>query len=404
MYGTILQPPLNFADVDADSKVELIAQAVPLAVAPPSILAPGVEEKPHTWLDTDLEEEDDSEDYVPESDETNSEELESDSNDGGISDSEVASLSAHAYKWRRAPFSTDYELAQEEREDLPRQIAELVKAEQEAAAAYDPDEVVSLITQFYELLIEMGHWPEGSLRYPPHTDPPVNEALAVELGYSPSTISIMQRLPYSTVAASHSDQSYILGCTRWADYTSEENLREGRHPYPYGVIYGCSDLDPWLLPLMLPNRDGWNVMLDTKLGVVRAYCDGPPEDTIEWRRHGYAPDLTDEARWTDYRRSTIVRAAHYFSELLYAYRSLSRLPIVDPDRNDPREVPRRYPNYPAPLSTQEKEEQETLLTLYRECGWPDHWRRAEFIAKWDAARDEIDARSLQAMQEQQGEG
>ncbi|KAJ7498132.1 hypothetical protein B0H11DRAFT_833147 [Mycena galericulata] len=369
----------------------------------PSILAPRVEEKLHTWLDTDLEEEDDSEDYVPESDGTNSEESEDDSDSDveDISDSEVASLSAHAYKWRRAPFSTDFELAQEEREDLPRQIAELVKAEQAAAAAYDPDEVVSLITQFYELLIEMGHWPEGSLRYPPHTNPSVNEELAAKLGYSPSAISIMQRLPYSTVAASHSDQSYILGRTRWADYTSETNLREGRHPYPYGVLYGWPDLDPWLLPLMLPNRDGWNVMLDTKLGVVRAYCDSPPEDTIEWRRHGYASDLTDEARWTDYRRSTIVRAAHYFSELIYAYRSLSRLPIIDPDRNDPKEDLHHH-GYPAWLLTQEKEQQETLLTLYRECGWPDNWRRAEFLVKWDAARDEIDARSLQAMQEQQG--
>ncbi|KAJ7498085.1 hypothetical protein B0H11DRAFT_832319 [Mycena galericulata] len=353
----------------------------------PSILAPALEEKPDTWLDTDWEEDDESEDYMPDSgsDETSTgnEDSDLDSGDEHISDSEVASLSAHAYKWRSSPCCTDYQ-----------------KAQEEAAAAYDPDEVVSLITQFYELLIEMGHWSEGSLRYPPHTDPPVNEALATELGYSPAVISLMQRLPYSTDAASHGHERYILGRTRWADYTSEYDLREGRHPYPYEYLNGCPDLDPWLLPLMLPNRDGWNVMLDTKLGVVRAYCDGPPEDTIEWRRHGHSPAVTDEARWTEYRRAPLVRAAQYFSELLYTYRSLSRLPVIDPDRNDPREDLQLYPSYPAWLSTQEKEEQETLLALYRECGWPDRWQRAEFVAKWDAARDQIHARARLAMQAQ----
>ncbi|KAJ7818111.1 hypothetical protein B0H14DRAFT_3474090 [Mycena olivaceomarginata] len=34
-------------------------------------------------------------------------------------------------------------------------------------------------------------------------------------------------------------------------------------------------------------------------------------------------------------------------------------------------------------------EQQTLLALYRECGWPDEWRRAEFVAKWDAQKEKI---------------
>jgi hypothetical protein len=37
-----------------------------------------------------------------------------------------------------------------------------------------------------------------------------------------------------------------------------------------------------------------------------------------------------------------------------------------------------------------------LLTLYRECGWPDEWRRAEFIEKWQAKKRDIDARSRAA--------
>jgi hypothetical protein len=37
-----------------------------------------------------------------------------------------------------------------------------------------------------------------------------------------------------------------------------------------------------------------------------------------------------------------------------------------------------------------------LLTLYRECGWPDEWRRAEFIEKWQVKKRDIDARSRAA--------
>lgn len=46
---------------------------------------------------------------------------------------------------------------------------------------------------------------------------------------------------------------------------------------------------------------------------------------------------------------------------------------------------------------QEREEHETLLTLYRECGWPDQWRRAEFLEKWTVQLEEIAARSRKAM-------
>jgi hypothetical protein len=91
---------------------------------------------------------------------------------------------------------------------------------------------------------------------------------------------------------------------------------------------------------MLPRRDGWNVMLDTQLGVVRAYSTGGwlREDSVEWRRHGDVPDSQferNEAIKTEYRRAPLVRAAHYFSELIYAYRSLKRLPIIDAHRSEP---------------------------------------------------------------------
>ncbi|KAJ7480042.1 hypothetical protein B0H11DRAFT_2280725 [Mycena galericulata] len=267
-------------------------------------------------------EEDDSKLYVPPKD-WRSEQSSSDS-DQELGDSESDSLDQYISD------------SEEEKEDLPRQIAELVKAEQDCGAAYNPDEIVSLITQFYELLIDMGHWPEGSLR----------------------------------------------------------DIREGRRPYPYKHLDGCPSLDPWLLPLMLPHRGGWHVILDTNLGAIRAYCteNSPPRDTVEWRRHGdVVPADADKLTWTEYRRAPLVRAWGYFSELIYAYRSLSRLPVIDADRNDPTE--RRYRGW---KETQDSEQQ-MLLALFRQFGWPNEWRRAEFVSKWKIAKKEVDERAREAL-------
>ncbi|KAF7361900.1 SWIM-type domain-containing protein [Mycena venus] len=382
----------------------------------PSILTTAVEEErreTNYWLDADLGKDDNPDDsdseYVP-SESSDGDASTSDSEDQmsastadeDISDSELTHIHTDAQAgWRSSPTPSMKVL--EEEEKLARQIESLVKAEEDAAAAYNPDEVVSLITQLYELLVAMGHWPEGGIRYPPHTNPAVDEELAVQLGYAPAAVSLMHRLPYLTPEANGSDQFEIVARTRFADYTLERHLHEGRRPYPYLYLDGCPDIDPWLLPLMLPRRDGSNIMLDTRLGVVRAYNTegGPQQDSIEYRRHGKVPDAErDQATWTEYRRTALVPAARYFSEIIYAYRSLSRLPILNPDRNDPKEE--RHPSWPAWLANQDQEEQDTLLALYRECGWPHEWRRAEFMDKWEVKKKEISARAREAMQQDSG--
>ncbi|KAF8211600.1 hypothetical protein K438DRAFT_1928916 [Mycena galopus ATCC 62051] len=372
-------------------------KAYPWPWGQPSILATVAEEKrrqANFWLDAELGDDDSDSDYFPsESSETDptsgsDQETSTSSSDEDISESEVAYVRADALtgQWSSPTLSLK-EL--EEEEELAREIAELVKGEQDTAAAYNPDEVVSLITQFYELLITMGHWPEGSLRYPPHMDPPVNEALAVQLGYAPATIALMRRLPYLD-RKFNSNRYEIIARTQFADYTREKCLREGRHPYPYRYIPDCPEIDPWLLPLVLPNRDGWHVMLDTRMGSIRAYCtQGLLRDTVEWRRYGDSPG--EETEWTEYRGATLVPAARYFSELIYAYRSLLRVPIMNPDESDPKEDRYRY-NNDIWLASEEREIQQMLLMLYRECGWPDDWRRGEFVEKSQAQIQQIKAR------------
>ncbi|KAJ7139477.1 hypothetical protein C8R44DRAFT_764580 [Mycena epipterygia] len=268
-------------------------QRYPWPWGQPSILTSRAEEErrqANSWLDADWEEDGSGSDYVPSDSEstgsnaTSDSGATSDSSRQDISDSEQADIDADAKAgWPSSPTPSQKKVDQ--REDLARRVAELVKAEQDAAAAYNPDEVVSLLTQLYELFIAMGHWPEGSLRYPPHADPSVNEQLAQQLGYAPAAVSLMRQLPYLTWKANRDTE--IIARTRFADYTREDDLKEGRHPTPYQYLDGCPDLDPWLLPLVLPNNGGWNIMLDTNLGIIRAYNNdaSPPQNTIEWRRH-----------------------------------------------------------------------------------------------------------------------
>ncbi|KAJ6531980.1 hypothetical protein B0H19DRAFT_1189447 [Mycena capillaripes] len=202
----------------------------------------------------------------------------------------------------------------------------------------------------------------------------------------------MHRLPYLISKVNDRDRGAIIDRTAFADYTSKRHLKEGRRPYPYQYLGGCPDIDAWLLPLTLPSRDGWHVMLDTQLGVIRAYSTYNPvsENTVEWKRHAVPNEERDQAEWTEYRRAPLVPAARYFSELIYAYSSLSRLPVINGDLNDPKDEGSDW------RSNEEREKQQTLLVLYRECGWPDEWRRAEFLAKWEIEARDIAARARQA--------
>ncbi|KAJ7784671.1 hypothetical protein B0H16DRAFT_306551 [Mycena metata] len=247
---------------------------------------------------------------------------------------------------------------------------------------------------------------KGCVRYSPHTDPPVNEELAVQLGYAPACIALMQRLPYVNWKENGDDRRQIVARSHFADYTRDDDLKEGRRGLTYTWIDGGLDYDPWLLTILISGREGTHVMLDTALGTIRAYNSepGPPQYTVEWRRHGEVGTTEEEQNrtlCTEYRRAPLVPAAHYFSEVLFAYRSLLRLPIIDPDRSDPKEERQYYSSYFSWMVTEHREEKETLLNLYRACGWPDQWRRAEFVEKWTVAKKEIRARARQAQEQEE---
>lgn len=138
---------------------------------------------------------------------------------------------------------------------------------------YNPDEVIRLVSSFYELMIEMAHgeWKPGCISYAPHINPPINLELAHELGYSESALYIIQRLPYIKDRDLNKRESRVIHGTRFMVYTDDEDLIVGKHsPRGPNSYFGFLDIDPWLVPLAYPDLnsgDGYVIMLDTKIGM-----------------------------------------------------------------------------------------------------------------------------------------
>lgn len=146
-----------------------------------------------------------------------------------------------------------------------RELAELAAAETQAAAVYSPDEIVSLVKELYELLVLMAQWPQGSILYAPHNNPPVNTALGDALGYDAAVLDLMTKLPYLDGYV-NSYEKRIFDDTGFANYLSEEDLKRGRRPEYNDVDE--PQIDPWILPIAWPvGANGMLIMLDTKLGI-----------------------------------------------------------------------------------------------------------------------------------------
>lgn len=142
-------------------------------------------------------------------------------------------------------------------------IADLEEVERKAPTVYDPDEVVSLVTEFYELMVNMGHWPLDALFYPPHS---INIPFGKELGYDDAVLDLMQKLPYVDPRCNRHG-TYVVNETIFANYTSDEDLERGRHP-----SWGNKDeprIEGHMLAIAYPaSLYGWLILLDTKLGML----------------------------------------------------------------------------------------------------------------------------------------
>jgi hypothetical protein len=59
-----------------------------------------------------------------------------------------------------------------------------------------PREIVDLMTEFYELLADIGYYERSIINQPPHLNLSINQTLAAELWFSKRAVQMMEMLPY----------------------------------------------------------------------------------------------------------------------------------------------------------------------------------------------------------------
>jgi hypothetical protein len=162
----------------------------------------------------------------------------------------------------------------------PADIAEVERRKSQCQALFNVDEFITALTDFYQLLITMGFWPQDSVSVPAqNSSASINVDLARELGYSQSCIDLMQRLPYPGDRVVYNRKLRLLEDTFILDLRNEEALREGRHPE--GTDFDESpNVEGWILSLMsMSSQEGSVVLLDVKIGTFP-----PPPVPLVYRR------------------------------------------------------------------------------------------------------------------------
>ncbi|KAF2108344.1 hypothetical protein BDV96DRAFT_605711 [Lophiotrema nucula] len=268
---------------------------------------------------------------------------------------------------------------------------ELADLEYELAVCqgmYNPDGVASLIAGLFELMVAMAHrrWENNLVSHYPKTV--VDLDLARKLGYSDSALRVLARLPYLNTEQLNEDHNQIYRNSRFMRYTTEEDLCKGRRA-PFASARS-EEIDEWILPLVYPvTGKGLSVILDTKLGVVRVWCqeDGPLEQIPEYNRgQRHHPVLPTNLAFPNYshkyRYARCVPAAKYLKTLIRSFTDLQRTPNATP--------------YYATGNTRLDQSAEilnyvTVVELYRKCGCPDAFDRAEFTGKLAKWREELHA-------------
>lgn len=226
--------------------------------------------------------------------------------------------------------------------------------------AYDPFEIVDLMTAFYELYVKMRYVTRESLKYPPHS-PPVDVEQIKTLGFEPQVIAILQLLPYVEGRGSEDNFFHWGG---FADHREEHDLarrlcdplylspdeekgfEEENGPY----------VRPWELPLCDVGNRGCVVFFNTRNGhitVVSQY--GDCDDPAFYGKPKKTPENTSANK--NLIESYPSRpAAQFFRDITIRLHTLEWIPFSDNIHED--------------SSTKEHAD---LEMLFRNYGWPDNF-------------------------------
>lgn len=262
-------------------------------------------------------------------------------------------------------------------------------------------EIASLITELFELFIEMRYLPASSVAFPPHKHLPLDLTQPARYGVSKDVVDLWQMIPYRI---EHSDANWNFGSDAGEFLMGGEFLDDLRGSWNmndtwfqtivnpcYGLEYLDPDTDhggwdhergpymrPWYATLsnvgnhgsvMVLNTKTWDMWLVDQLSVASTdpvFQERPGEHTL--KNHQCTNVF-------DFRQYPSRPAVHFLQDIIERLRTLEWIPggLYEPEPEDWDD--KRYRNY---------------RLLYEECGWPDSFNpllfdklRAERGGKYD---------------------
>ena len=141
------------------------------------------------------------------------------------------------------------------------------------SGAYDPFEIVDLMTSYYELFVKMRYVQRESLKYPPHS-PPIDIEKVKALGFAPQVFAILQLLPYVEGRGSEDNFFGYGGFADFRDCNYSDLEQELCNPFYAPLVEGRGYdepqgpyVRPWVLPLNSLGNHGTVLFFDTKNGM-----------------------------------------------------------------------------------------------------------------------------------------
>lgn len=245
--------------------------------------------------------------------------------------------------------------------------------------AFDPNEIATLLSNYYSLLARMHYISPSSIRQPPHA-PPINTALARSLHCSPAVISLLEALPY--VQGYGGEDDFMLGGS-FADFRDDGELKQSRDPsYVGGDVWdretdeeGGKYVADWVCVLNASGHRGSLLYLDTRNGEITIDDQGSCGDPYFQQRGIRArPGVSPHPR----NRNRIEHlpgrpAADVFRDISARIETLEWVPFSDGMRIlfPPRREHDSF-NDEAPC------EYDEVKMLYETYGWPENFKGEEF--------------------------
>ncbi|KAE9376026.1 hypothetical protein N431DRAFT_371044 [Stipitochalara longipes BDJ] len=167
-----------------------------------------------------------------------------------------------------------------------------------ANSAFNPHEIVDLMSRYYQLLSRMRYFPESYIKYAPH-DPPVDVEYAASLGMESQVIELLQLLPY--VDSLNNEDEFIIHGS-FADLRENSVLEQSRDPKFLNPEKGF-DVEngeyvrPWMLVLTECGNHGSIVYYNTRNGhmMLEDFYGGSLDPVFSSRRNISPPSLNQNS-------------------------------------------------------------------------------------------------------------